>query len=86
MVYTGVWHGHFTPESENGKIPGWSCILSVGALTLWGPADGCQFPAMIADWRSRFATPWVGTPHELTFIFVGLPAYVQDLLSTRKGK
>ena len=44
-------------------------------------ADGCQFPSMISDWRSRFATPWAGTPHELTFLFVGLPAYVQDLPS-----
>jgi hypothetical protein len=43
---------------------------------------GCQFPAMIADWRTRFGHAWVGTPHELTFIFVGLPAYVQDLPST----
>ena len=37
--------------------------------------------AVILDWRSRFATPWAGTPHELVFLFVGLPAYVQDLPS-----
>ena len=59
-------------------MQGLNCAMS--------PADcasyySCQFPAMIADWRTRFATPWVGTPHELTFLYVGLPAYVQDLPS-----
>ena len=44
--------------------------------------DACQFPAMIYDWRRRFAEPWAGTDQELTFLFVGLPAYVQDLPST----
>jgi hypothetical protein len=42
----------------------------------------CQFPAMIADWRASFAAPWQGTGVNFTFLFVGLPAYVQDLPST----
>eukprot|EP01052_Picozoa_sp_SAG31_P034719 SAG31_NODE_4096_length_3591_cov_2.039805_3_plen_492_part_00 len=42
----------------------------------------CQFPAMIADWRNHFRTQWSDTDTELTFLFVGLPAYVQDLPST----
>ena len=42
----------------------------------------CQFPAMIEDWRSLFSSAWTGTGSELTFLFVGLPSYVQDLPST----
>jgi hypothetical protein len=54
------------------------------AMTATGCADyyACQFPAMISDWRRRFAEPWAGTDQDLTFLFVGLPAYVQDLPST----
>ena len=42
----------------------------------------CQFPAMIQDWREKFASPWKGTGVDLAFLFVGLPAYVEDLPST----
>ena len=42
----------------------------------------CQFPAMVDDWRSSFASGWAGTGRALTFLFVGLPAYVEDLPST----
>ena len=42
----------------------------------------CQFPAMIEDWRASFAAQWEGTGNALTFLFVGLPAYVEDLPST----
>jgi hypothetical protein len=62
-----------------GYSPGGNCAM--------GPADcadyyACQFPAMIEDWRTLFSTQWAGTGVELTFLFVGLPAYVQDLPST----
>ena len=60
---------------------------SQGGNCAMSPADcadyySCQFPAMIADWRRHFRTQWVDTDVELTFLFVGLPAYVQDLPST----
>ena len=41
----------------------------------------CQFPAMVADWRASFSSPWTGTQTDFVFLFVGLPAYVQDLPS-----
>jgi hypothetical protein len=37
---------------------------------------------MIEDWRSSFAARWEGTGNALTFLFVGLPSYVEDLPST----
>ena len=60
---------------------------SQGGNCAMGAADcaeyySCQFPAMIADWRQLFQTQWSSTDIELTFLFVGLPAYVQDLPST----
>eukprot|EP01043_Picozoa_sp_COSAG02_P006918 COSAG02_NODE_202_length_29305_cov_20.432377_17_plen_494_part_00 len=62
-----------------GYSQGGNCAMS--------PTDcadyySCQFPAMIADWRKHFQTQWADTGVELTFLFVGLPAYVQDLPST----
>ena len=59
---------------------------SQGGNCAMGAADcaeyySCQFPAMIEDWRQLFRTQWSSTDIDLTFLFVGLPAYVQDLPS-----
>ncbi|KAK7242146.1 sulfuric ester hydrolase [Aureococcus anophagefferens] len=53
--------------------PGNNCGLNASAC-----ADfyACQFPAMIADWRAKFNNP------DLTFLFVQLPPYVENLPST----
>ena len=53
-----------------------------GVNCAMSPADcadyySCQFPAMIADWRKLFANSAPEMP-PLTFLFVGLPAYVRS--------
>ena len=59
-------------------MQGLNCAMSAADCATY---YSCQFPAMIDDWRTRFAKPWADTPYELTFLYVGLPAYVQDLPS-----
>ena len=45
----------------------------------------CQFPAMIKDLRNRFSAPWKGTNTTFSFLFVQLPAYIEDLPSITYG-
>lgn len=56
-------------------MQGTNCAMNASAC-----ADyySCQFPAMIEDWRSKFAS----NGNNFTFLYVGLPAYVEDLPST----
>ena len=80
-VRGAIWYQGESNVACNDKWPymqGLNCAMSGANCASY---YGCQFPAMIEDWRTRFAAPWAGTPHELTFLYVGLPAYVQDLPS-----
>eukprot|EP00966_Prymnesium_polylepis_P138749 3206236-Prymnesium_polylepis.1 len=43
-------------------VQGENCAMSAGDCAGYYE---CQFPAMIADWRSSFAGPWQGTGVEL---------------------
>ena len=46
----------------------------------------CQFTSFVADLQSRFAEPWAGSSEAgFSFLFVQLPAYVQDLPSMTFG-
>jgi hypothetical protein len=74
-----IWYQGESNVACSDVWPYASCGVNC-AMTAAGCADyyQCQFPAMISDWRRRFAEPWAGTSHELTFLSVGLPAYVQD--------
>eukprot|EP00965_Chrysotila_dentata_P236332 6201261-Pleurochrysis_carterae.AAC.1 len=58
-----------------------------GAIWYQGEANAgapssyaCRFPAMVADWRSKFGLP------DLAFLYVELAAYSQDYSSIRAAQ
>ena len=79
-VQGAVWYQGESNVACNDK---WSYIVGTNcAMNASNCADyyACQFPAMVADWRSKFGG-------DLAFIFVGLPSYTEDLpCSTYDGQ
>ena len=80
-VKGAVWYqgeSNVACNDEWAYSPGGNCGMNASAC-----ADyyACQFPAMVADWTAKFSAASPGLP-PLTFIFVGLPAYVEDLPAT----
>ena len=81
-----VW---YQAESNVACSPVWpyfqgkNCAMSPEACSSY---YDCQFGAMMDDWRARFSEPWSQVADvEFAFVFVQLPAYVEDLPSTTYG-
>lgn len=83
-VQGAIWYQGESNVACNDKwpyMPGTNCAMNA---TDCADYYACQFPAMISDWRSKFGGEYKPS---LTFIFVGLPSYTEDLpCSTYDGR
>ena len=80
-----VWYQGESNVACNSKWPyfqGKNCAMNPIQCSNY---YACQFSAMIDDYRERLSKPWKNTNKNVSFVFVQLPAYIEDLESVSYG-